>query len=116
MRAWPFATLLLCVGTLSLTAAEKPWSAWIGVEGDDAIQFRWQLETFGSMSPNCNIEVRNTFATVTAVIARVDVDRSDRSESLRRSFYLDRQEQKGSDVVVNCKRITGFTVLQKNRR
>jgi hypothetical protein len=116
MRLPSSMLLTFCLATLTLSAAEKPWSAWTGAVGDDAIQFRWQLETFGALAPNCNIEVRNNFMKVGEVKATIQVVRSSNNESIHRTFYLDSGYQKASDVITDCKSISEFTVVQRHRK
>jgi hypothetical protein len=108
---------LLLLMAAPLMANEKDWSTWAAAQGDDTIQFRWQLVTYGGgLSPDCNLEVRNTFADVTEVVVRFDVERSTGTEpAVKRTIYLDKQ-MKGVDSVSDCKNITQFTIVKTDRR
>ena len=67
------------------------------------------------MSSSCTLEIRNTFVTVTAVVVTLDVERSNKKDSVRRTVYLNK-EMKGSGEIFDCKSISAMTAEKTDRR
>jgi len=75
VRLFALLFMIILTDAVSATANDKPWSDWAAAQGDDAIQFRWQLVTYGGgLAPDCKLQLRNTFADVTAVVVRFSVE------------------------------------------